>query len=1208
MEKTCPKCGAKLTKRLAKRGKHAGQHFWGCLNYPECNYIMNINEENLIPSIEYNHPNHPDKSNNSVALKAREIKDGYVAEFIQSTACPEFLLNFTKSNNINLSSINQWRIDYPINRNFRLADNEQLLISLLEKMILRGNFTLLTPSLEEKLLGILNIRGDVVITDGMAINGSSKMEFEDYWFDSEEESLFYHELLPEIIGKEYHNFTIPQIYINSLLDVEKNEFKNQRADFLISFPNSGLKLIVEIDGSQHQNERIQDTYRDSFLIKNGYTVVRIPTYEINTGKGKMLTNLSELIGTGKIDLATDNSSKKLLNAFRCSHQIQFALLRAIKNGHLSIFNSSKLNLVTDLNELDDFDTATAENIFKFTVIDFFNTIQHLSSLLKIDKKISIPNCLLINEMQVENLESILISFNNNIVSSCPSYYIQNIHFPKQISFPECVIAPLANVYNIPPKEDLEYFLQYLFRKNEFREGQYRALIKILNKEDCLILLPTGAGKSIVYQLASFLMPGITIIVDPIIALMNDQVQNLSNVGIDRCIAISSEIDNHKEKETALRLLSRGDYLFTFVSPERFLNEGFRQSISALASRIPIPLIVIDEAHCVSEWGHDFRPAYLSLADNARKYCIRNAKPPVLIGLTGTASVNVLNDVKRELKIDLTITPESFNREELNFAFQNVDSKDKPLVLEQLLTEAIPTFFNTRNHQFPEADSGLVFCPHVDTKFGVVKVKAEIDNWIGEEKSRIYSGKPPRNIDESHFNEYKKATARDFKNNVFPLLVCTKSFGMGIDKANIHYTIHYNLPPSIEAFYQEAGRAGRDRGDSLCYIIYSYTNGSENNYLLNPTLPIESIHSFIEEQKRNQRDDISRMLFFHCKAFMGVKQELSCINDVINGIHGLAQKGIKEIYLNQMPDEIGKSIDDRKNNIEKAIIRLVKIGAISDYTYDYSKRFFTISITGISKIAIIESFERHISTYLVTRGKAESNKLRQFENLDYNNFVVKAAELLLIFIYDVVERSRRAALTEMLRAVEDSSDETQFRERILNYLQPTPYARNIEDMIFAENMALSLAFAERVFDTILSKINAKELRGQIERYLESYPDHPLLRILHALVESAITESNERLMIEEFASGIQFGHKKYNFNEEELLSLSTNFLSRIAHTHPDTSESIINQLLIYWEEEEMELRKMSIGLIEELPIEVTSVPAWALLDQLNKKANTILELLV
>lgn len=180
------------------------------------------------------------------------------------------------------------------------------------------------------------------------------------------------------------------------------------------------------------------------------------------------------------------------------------------------------------------------------------------------------------------------------------------------------------------------------------------------------MLTTGAGKSLVYQLAAFLLPGITIVIDPIIALMGDQESNLNKKGIDRCISINSLMDT-PTRSNVVELFSQGNYVIAFVAPERLQIEGFRQAIKTLKNKIPVSLMVADEAHCVTEWGHTFKTSYLSLAIVIDNYCCTGEYKTPLLGLTGTASAKVLKDVKRELRMkdDDVITSKTFDRPNSN---------------------------------------------------------------------------------------------------------------------------------------------------------------------------------------------------------------------------------------------------------------------------------------------------------------------------------------------------------------------------------------------------------------------------------------------------------------------------------------------------------------------------------------------------------------
>lgn len=353
----------------------------------------------------------------------------------------------------------------------------------------------------------------------------------------------------------------------------------------------------------------------------------------------------------------------------------------------------------------------------------------------------------------------------------------------------------------------------------------------------MVLLPTGAGKSIIYQLAGLLMPGLTLVVDPINALIEDQVEGLHAYGIDRAVPITGDIDR-VERERLLWRVERGEYLFVLHSPERLQSPQFRSALRALAESSLVNLAVIDEAHCVSEWGHDFRPAYLNLGNNLRRFGAGGAQsPPPLLALTGTASRAVLRDMLTDLGIDrgrseALVRPHSFDRPELHFEIAHTSPKEDPRAALRGVLNALPGKLGLPRTEFfrpagRDTASGIVFVPTVTARtYSVRDARGIVQNATGSEVT-VYSGSSPSRDSRDRsgsWNEEKRRNASAFKTNRVPVLVATKAFGMGIDKPNIRYTVHFGMPMSLESFYQEAGRAGRDgeisarRSPSRCWTL------------------------------------------------------------------------------------------------------------------------------------------------------------------------------------------------------------------------------------------------------------------------------------------------------------------------------------------------------------------------------------------------------
>lgn len=364
------------------------------------------------------------------------------------------------------------------------------------------------------------------------------------------------------------------------------------------------------------------------------------------------------------------------------------------------------------------------------------------------------------------------------------------------------------------KENLIFILYRLWGFKEFREGQYEIISKALEGEDILGILPTGSGKSICFQLPAMLSSGSSIVVAPLKSLIRDQVSNLKDIGFE----FVDYIDSSKTKEEKLLITERfraGNLKLLYVSPERLQMLDFQKELKETLKGINIDYFVIDEAHCASEWGHDFRPSYLKLKDVANSLGDCN-----VLAVTATASPKVKQDVLDIFKIpkENVINSKSLDRKELSLSVINIDkdkSKDECLI--KGIKEDIPHILgDISEEELLNNGSGIVFTIYANSKgistepFGTTYINKML-NRNGFTANEFYS----------QLNDSIKGSIQDdFKKNKFPILVATKGFGMGIDKPNIRYIIHMCYPNSLEAYYQEAGRAGRDRKHAHSVVIAS----------------------------------------------------------------------------------------------------------------------------------------------------------------------------------------------------------------------------------------------------------------------------------------------------------------------------------------------------------------------------------------------------
>jgi superfamily II DNA helicase RecQ len=411
---------------------------------------------------------------------------------------------------------------------------------------------------------------------------------------------------------------------------------------------------------------------------------------------------------------------------------------------------------------------------------------------------------------------------------------------------------------------IRYFLQNVFRKKDFREGQLPIISRAMQQLAVIGLLPTGGGKSITFQLSAFLQPGLCLIVDPIKSLMEDQVRVLKENWIDNCAYINSNL-TREEKQAAMADHTYGESQFFFVSPERLVMTEFRQMVQNIHFRglgQAYAYCVIDEVHCVSEWGHDFRTTYLMLGRNAQKYVHTRAPSGnvCLVGLTATASFDVLADIERELDIqtadeaNAVITLENTVRPELFFRVLPVGMEDRISVLnkdfagmagnlERLNQPA--TLRAAKEHHLSELEGNgqysdeevsesvdkltlpaamldgktqndlcsIVFCPVKGDKH-TLGVPTVFENLASGSKGFFFAADKP--------DEAAKIAGffTDFTEGDLKHMICTKAFGMGIDKADIRTTYHYNYSGSLESFVQEAGRSGRDKKVAEAVVMIS----------------------------------------------------------------------------------------------------------------------------------------------------------------------------------------------------------------------------------------------------------------------------------------------------------------------------------------------------------------------------------------------------
>ena len=376
-------------------------------------------------------------------------------------------------------------------------------------------------------------------------------------------------------------------------------------------------------------------------------------------------------------------------------------------------------------------------------------------------------------------------------------------------------------------ENYKNYLKQYFGYDAFRDGQEELINDICNEKDVVGIMPTGAGKSICFQIPALMMEGITIIISPLISLMKDQVNALTQSGISAAFINSSLTE--KQIQTALYNAGKNAYKLIYVAPERLLSEDFLD----FTQSISISMLTVDEAHCISQWGHDFRPSYAKIPE----FIEQLPKRPIVSAFTATATPHVRQDIINLLQLkNPTVVGTGFDRPNLYFEIQK--PKNKFAALLEFL-------------QDKKDKSGIIYC---STRVAVEEICEDLQQ-NGYNTSRYHAGLSDR---ERHENQ------EDFIFDRVQIMTATNAFGMGIDKSNVSFVVHYNMPKDMESYYQEAGRAGRDGEPADCVLLYSGQDVRTNMWLIeNGREPGKTGDPDLREQLLERERAKLREITFYC---------------------------------------------------------------------------------------------------------------------------------------------------------------------------------------------------------------------------------------------------------------------------------------------------------------------------------------------------------